>query len=118
MMINKRAIALMLPVALSACAATSVKGLQKREPVLVADSARGVASIMGCVSTVWLNLGGTAPKSVPRENGAMLVLGDAIPTLIVDVTTTATGSHLVMHQFKSLWSDDNRHRVEEVRACL
>lgn len=48
----------------------------------------------------------------------MLALGGATPTLLVDATTTPTGSHVVMQQYKSIWSAANRRRVEKVRACL
>lgn len=114
-----RTIALMLPVVISACMpAMSVKGMQKREPVLVADSPRDGSAIIACVSAAWLKLGGATPKSVPRESGTMLVLGDSFPMLMVETRPTATGTHVIMHQFKTMWSDDNRHRVEEVRACL
>ncbi|MEI5688636.1 hypothetical protein [Sphingomonas kyungheensis] len=114
-----RTITLMLPLMMSACMqATSVNGMQKREPVLVADSPRDGTAIITCVSAAWLKLGGATPKSVPRETGAMLVLGDNFPLLMVQTTPTPTGTHLVMHQFKTVWSDNDRHRVEEVRACL
>ena len=118
MTMNKGAITLMLPLVLGACGATSVKGMQERTPVLTADSSRDGAAITACVSGAWLKLGGATPKAVPRENGAMLVLGDAIPMLLVETTTTATGTHVVMHQFKTISSVADRRRVEEVRACL
>ena len=69
----------------------------------------------------WLTvarLGGATPKSVPRENGAMLVLGDTFPMLMIETTPTATGTHVIMHQFKTMWAGSDRTRVEEVRACL
>lgn len=109
----------LLPLAISACMpAMSVNGMQKRAPVLVADSPRGSDAIITCVTAAWLKLGGPTPKSVPRETGAMLVVGDNFPLLMVETTPIPTGTHLVMHQFKTAWSDNDRHRVEEVRACL
>lgn len=119
MTISRKVAALALPLVASACnPATSVDGMQKREPVLVADSLRDSNAIIACVSAAWLKLGGATPKSVPRENGAMLVLGDSFPMLLVDATPIATGTHVIMHQFKTMWAGSDRNRVEEVRACL
>ncbi|MGP7794530.1 hypothetical protein [Sphingomonas sp. CLY1604] len=107
----------MLPIALSACASPSIKGLQKRSPVLIVESTRDIPAIMSCVSAKWIAIGAT-PQQIPTRNGAMLALGGATPTLLVDATPTPTGSHVVMQQYKSIWSAANRRRVEEVRACL
>ena len=116
---TRKAAALILPFVASACnPAMSVNGMQKREPVLVADSPRDENTIIACVSAAWLKLGGATPKSVPRENGAMLVLGDSFPFLMVETTPTTAGTRVTMHQFKTLSSGSNRARVEEVRACL
>lgn len=119
-MISVRKIAVLaLPLMVGACTqAMSVNGMQKREPVLVADSPRDGNAIIACVSAAWLKLGGATPKSVPRENGAMLVLGDSFPMLLVDTTPIATGTHVIMHQFKTMWSGKDRVRVDEVRTCL
>ena len=48
----------------------------------------------------------------------MLVLGDTFPMLMIETTPTATGTHVIMHQFKTMWAGSDRNRVEEVRACL
>ncbi|MCU6456155.1 hypothetical protein LPN01_18945, partial [Sphingomonas sp. A2-49] len=98
--------------------AMSVKGMQKREPVLVADSALESAAIIACVSTDWVKLGGDTPKSAPLENGTMLVLGDRVPMLLVETTRIATGTHVVMRQLKTFHAGSDRSRVDEVRACL
>ena len=111
-------VAITLPIALSACAATTVKGMQKREPMLIADSAKPAEAVIACVSETWLALGGQTPRSVPRQNGTMITVGDLIPLMVVDATTTPGGSHVVMHLYKSIWAGSNRSRVEEVRACL
>ena len=119
MTISRTVAALVLPLVASACnPAMSVNGMQKREPVFVADSARDGNAVIACVSAAWLKLGGATPKSVPRENGAMLVLGDTFPMLMIETTPTATGTHVIMHQFKTMWALSDRNRVEEVRACL
>jgi hypothetical protein len=110
-------LALALPVALSACAATTVKGMQKREPVLIGDSAKPAAAVIACVSDSWVKLGGL-PRVIPRETGTMITLGELPPQMVVDTTTTPNGTHVVMHLFKSIWAGSNRSRVEEVRACL
>lgn len=119
MILVRKVTALALPLIAGACSqAMSVNGMQKREPVLVADSPRDGNAIIACVSAAWLRLGGPTPKFVPRENGAMLVLGDSFPMLLVDTTPIATGAHVIMHQFKTMWSGSDRARVNEVRTCL
>jgi hypothetical protein len=37
---------------------------------------------------------------------------------MIETTPTATGTHVIMHQFKTMWALSDRNRVEEVRACL
>lgn len=119
MTIPRKVAALVLPLVASACTpALSINGMKKREPALVADSPRDGTAIIACVSAAWLKLGGATPKSVPREKGAMLVLGDSIPLLMVTTEPAAVGTHVIMHQLKTMWSGTDRTRVEEVRACL
>jgi len=108
-------------VTLGACAATSVRDMREREPVLAADSRRSVAEISECVSTAWIDAKAT-PKLVPRAGGASLVNEAGSPLNIVyaalDMDRQVSGTHVELRIFKTLWTRQNRKRVEEVRACL
>lgn len=108
---------LILPLALSACLPT-LQSLQQKEPVLTADSDHPQAQILACVSDKWIQLKGNTPVSIPRENGMLLTFGSTMPPISVETTPIATGTHVVMRLRKSPWSKDNRHRIEEVKACL
>jgi hypothetical protein len=118
---GKGATALTIPLALGACVATSVRGLRERPPVLVSDSGRTTTAVSQCIVDKWVSLGFT-PRTLPREHGtsllAELVVNYALPIMVVDIDTNSAGSHVTMRQFKTLWSKQNRQRVDEVRACL
>jgi hypothetical protein len=112
---------LMLPSLLGGCFATSVRGMREREPVLVTDSVRDAATISTCIAEKWVALGLT-PRTIPRTNGRTIiaerVVTYAVPLLVVDMDSSATGSHVTMRLFKTMWSKQNRKRVDEVRTCL
>jgi len=95
--------------------------MRERKPVLAEDSARSPTAISACVSDKWVSLGFT-PRAIPRENGSTLlveqVIAYALPIMLVDIDATPTGTHIVMHQFKTMHAGGDRRRVEEVRACL
>ena len=118
---NTKAAILMLPALLGGCFATSVRGMREREPVLVSDSARDATAISICVAEKWVALGLT-PRTIPRANGTTIMVEQAVtyglPVLLVDLDTGTAGTHVTMHQLKTVWSRQNRQRVEEVRACL
>ena len=113
--------ALALSLTLGGCIATSVRGLRDKPPVLVADSQRPMAEIAQCISDTWVKLGFT-PRMLPRENGTSLVVEQvvtyAIPVMVVDMDFVAPGTHVTMREFKTFSPEQNRKRVEEVRACL
>jgi len=108
-------------MALSACFATSIHGMRERPPVLVSDSDRGVREVSQCISDAWVRLGHT-PRTTPREHGTSIfveqVVNYALPIMLVDIDAIPTGTHVVMHQFKTLHAGGDGRRIEEVRACL
>lgn len=107
-----------LALALAGCAATTQQGMRERGAALQQSSAKPTTEIIGCVSKTW-DERGMAFNYTPRtDGGQLLVRISYLPVMMLDVVDRGDTREASFYLFKSMWSKQNRARVEEIKACL